>query len=163
MEIGVNKAGGRYAASTSRFGAAVLPDLTSYLAHGVNIDVPNLPIGYDLGDESFVLLPAYKSGTVIHIGTDASVLLGGILSHSNGSPISLQAGEIVNTGNLESPPKILFTNRSGIFRIEGLSPGHYELLMFNGQYQAVPIRIPEDAAGYYDIGALVLTPQASKN
>ncbi len=162
MQVGVNPLGDQYAASTNRFGAAVVPDLTSYLAHGVNIDVPNLPLGYDLGDESFVLLPKYKSGTVIHIGTDATVLLGGVLKLADGSPVGLQAGELVATDNPNWEPKILFTNRSGIFRVEGLSPGSYELRMFNDQSQIVKFRIPEKTAGYYDIGALTLPIQVSQ-
>ncbi len=157
MQIGVNQSGDRYAASSSRISAAVIPDLTSYLAHGVNIDVPNLPLGYDLGDESFVLLPAYKSGTVVHIGTDATVLLGGILERSDGTPISLQAGELFNPDNPDWEPKILFTNRSGIFRIEGLSPGQYKLRMFNNQDRLTKIEIPANTAGYFDIGTLTLT------
>lgn len=162
MQVGVNPSGDSYAASTNRFGSAVIPDLTSYLAHGINIDVPNLPLGYDLGDESFVLLPKFKSGTVIHIGTDATVLLGGVLQQSDGSPISLQAGELVSPNNPEWTPKILFTNRSGIFRVEGLSPGIYELRMFNDQHQSIQVEIPAKHTGYYDIGALILPTRVSQ-
>ncbi len=162
MQVGVNPLGDHYAARTNLFGAAVVPDLTSYLAHSVNIDVPNLPLGYDLGDESFVVLPAYKSGTIIHIGTDATVLLGGVLKRSDGSPIGLQAGELVALDNPEWEPKILFTNRSGIFRVEGLSPGLYELRMFNDQRHSVKFEVPEKSAGYYDIGALILPIQVSQ-
>ncbi len=162
MQVGVNPSGNHYAASTHRFGSAVIPDLTSYLAHGVNIDVPKLPLGYDLGDESFVLLPKFKSGTIIHVGTDATVLLGGVLKRADGSPVSLQAGEIVALDNPKWTPKILFTNRSGIFRVEGLSPGSYELRMFNDQHQSVKVKIPAKTAGYYDIGVLTLPIQVSQ-
>jgi outer membrane usher protein len=51
-------------------------------------------------------------------------------------------------------PVLLFTNRRGRFRVDGLKSGRYELRMFTDPRAVIPFEIPEGQAGFYDLGTL---------
>ncbi|HVR36448.1 MAG TPA: fimbria/pilus outer membrane usher protein, partial [Methylomirabilota bacterium] len=150
--IGVDPVRDSYAARADRFGPAVLPDLRSYLVRNVTIDAPDLPPGYDLGPGVHTIRPTYKSGTVIRVGTGATVLLIGVLETANGVPVTLQAGEIVSLKDPQRAPVQLFTNRDGRFSVEGLKPGEHELRLYADPQPKARFEIPEGKAGIYDIG-----------
>ena len=90
--IGLNPNDGTYQAEIDWMGPAVLPDFGSYELNTVVIEVPDLPFGYDLGDETPTVLPTLTSGAVVVVGTDATVLLGGTLADNLGQPLVLEAG-----------------------------------------------------------------------
>ena len=160
QKIGVDPVRDSYAARVDRLGPAVLPDLNSYLVRNVTIDAPDLPPGYELGPGVQTVRPTYKSGTVIRVGTGATVLLGGVLETAAGAPVSLQAGEIVSLSEPQIPPVEVFTNRRGKFSVEGLKPGAYELHLFAAPTPTVRFEIPKGTAGLYDIGKLRLASAA---
>lgn len=156
-KIGVDPVRDTYAATIDSWGPAVLPNLSSYLVRGVTIDAPELPPGYELGPGAYLVRPTYKSGTVIRVGTGATVLLGGILETAQGAPVSLQAGEIVSLAEpQQQEPLVFFTNRRGKFSLEGLQPGRYEICLFSELPSAVRFDIPKGKGGIYDIGTLRL-------
>ena len=129
--IGINPSGlGGYAAQIDWAGVAVLPDLSAYQISKLRIDAPSLPVGYDLGTTNYAVLPTYKSGTVIKIGTDATVFLRGTLRNAKDEPLSLLSGEIISLSDPNWKPLQLFTNRAGKFALTGLKSGRYELRMY---------------------------------
>jgi outer membrane usher protein len=161
--IGVDPMRDSYAARVDRAGPAVLPDLRSYLVRNVTIDAPDLPPGYDLGPGVHTIRPTYKSGTVIRVGTGATILLSGVLETSSGAPVTLQAGEIVSTEDPQTPPVELFTNRAGKFSVEGLKPGRYEVRLLADRQVKVRFEIPAGKAGLYDLGKLVVSAAQLEN
>lgn len=70
--IGITLSGDSYTARVDRLGSAVVPELQPYKISNIQVDAPNLPLGYDLGPAAYKLLPSYKSGTLIRIGSDGS-------------------------------------------------------------------------------------------
>ena len=156
QDIGVDQVRETYAARTDWLGPAVLPDLASYRVRKVTIDAPDLPLGYELGPSDRTLWPTYKSGTVIRVGTGATVLLSGVLVTAEGALVSLQAGEIFFLGEPKLTPIEVFTNRKGKFMAEGLMPGAFELRMAGDAQVKVGFEIPKGKAGLYDIGRLAL-------
>ncbi len=76
-------------AVANNWGAAVVPDLSAYYSRKMFVDVPNLPLGYDLGESNFTLLPKYRSGMHITVGRGPGVFLDGILLYKTGEPFSL--------------------------------------------------------------------------
>ena len=145
-----------YAARAGFFGPAVLPDLNPYLVRNVTIDAPDLPLGYDLGSGVYTVRPTYKSGTIIRVGSGATVILEGIVTTADGAPAALLEGEIVSTSDAKLKPAALFTNKRGKFNIEGLKPGVHELRLFSDPPNAIRFEIPKDTVGMYDIGTLRL-------
>ncbi|NET07453.1 MAG: fimbrial biogenesis outer membrane usher protein [Symploca sp. SIO2B6] len=154
--IGINPSRDNFLARIDQLGPAVLPSVAPYLVSQVQIEAPDLPIGYDLGQSVFNILPTYSSGTLIQVGTDAKVFLRGVLKFSNGEPVSLLSGQISSLSDPESKPLVLFTNRAGKFATEGLKPGHYQLRLFTENGEVLEFEIPEEAEGIYDIGTLVI-------
>jgi len=153
--IGINPSGSGYTARADNLGSAVVPNLSSsYYVSKLQIEAPDLPLGYDLGPEVYNLLPSYKSGTLIRVGTEATVFVRGILLDTNGKPVPLQAGEVTSLSDPKWKPVILFTNKAGKFALEGFKPGRYELRLFTNQQSPISFEIPSGQAGVYDIGTL---------
>ena len=152
--IGINPSGGGYTARADNLGSAVVPDLSSYYVSSLRIDAPNLPLGYDLGREIYNLLPSYKSGTLISVGTEATVFLRGVLLDANGEPVALQAAEVRSLSDPNWQPVTLFTNKVGKFALEGFKPGRYELRINNNQQNVIRFEVPPKQTGIYDIGPL---------
>jgi outer membrane usher protein len=161
--IGINPSGiGGYAAQIDWAGAAVLPDLSAYQISKLRIDAPSLPVGYDLGSTNYTVLPTYKSGTVIRIGTDATIFLRGTLRNAKDEPLSLQSGEVVSLSDLNWKPLQLFTNKAGKFALTGIKPGRYEIRMYSDPPVVFSINIPEGKTGIYDLGVVRSPSDRSK-
>lgn len=155
QQVGINPNGtGGYIAKTDGLGAAVVPDLQSYQTSTLRIDVPQLPVGYDIGATNYTVLPTYKSGTLIRVGTDATVFLRGILLDPTGTPIALQTGEIASLSDAAWKSKTLFTNKAGRFALLGFKPGRYEIRLYANPKAVIPFDIPAGKTGVFDVGAL---------
>ncbi|MBE9191687.1 fimbrial biogenesis outer membrane usher protein [Gloeocapsopsis crepidinum LEGE 06123] len=155
-KIGINPSGNGYTAQIDRRGAAVVP-IQPYRVSTIRLDAAELPIGYSLGSDSHTVLPSYKSGTLIRVGSNATVILKGVLVDSNNNPVTLQAGEITSLTQQDQQPLQLFTNKTGRFVVEGLQPGKYELTLFSDRPTKIHFEIPQEQIGIYDIGKLKLT------
>lgn len=155
-QIGVNPYDGTYQAQVDGRGPAVIPDLRSYEDNPLVIDVPNLPFGYDVGDTTPDVLPTLDSGTVVVVGTGATVLLAGTMVDSLGKPVALQAGELQRTDKAGAAPVEFFTNRGGKFRVDGVGPGSYDVHLYAKPKLRLHIEIPAGTSGLYDIGKLVV-------
>lgn len=154
QKIGVDPLREGRSAEINRWGPAVVPDLASYQVRNVSIEAPELSPGYELGPGFYSVWPTYKSGTIIEVGTGATVLLAGVVESGAGTPVSLQFGEIVPLSEAEAGRVEFFTNRVGKFSVEGLRPGRYEMHLFTDPPTAVQFEIPKGEAGIYDIGNL---------
>jgi len=87
------------------------------------IDVPNIPLGYEMGLEEYTFIPRYKSAALVTVGTDAKMLLGGTIRAVDGTPVSLQSGQIVSLDDPDWEARLLFTSKKGKFHVEGINPG----------------------------------------
>ena len=160
--VGVNSTGAAYSAVSDFLGNAALSSIQSYTDALANVQVPDAPIGYDLGDTLFLLSLPYRSGAVITIGTDATVYIGGTLEDASGKPIELLAGALTSTdpaGKVHS----FFTDAGGQFQVYGLKPGNYTLSMAGAKWKPKEISIPAGATGLYDVGRITLTLAAGVN
>ncbi len=115
-----------------------------------------MPPGFDAGESSYTVYPGYRSGTVIHLGSDANVMADGTLVFYDGTPVALQAGSIRLLAEPNALPQAFFTNRAGRFRIDKLKPGRYAMQIFSAPGATRLVDIPEGAAGPTSIGVLVL-------
>ncbi|WP_455382920.1 carboxypeptidase regulatory-like domain-containing protein [Salinispira pacifica] len=160
-QLGVNPTGSGYEATSDFLGEAVLADVHSYTDRLATVEVPDSPIGYDLGDTLFLLSLPYRSGTVVRVGTDATVYASGTLVNGAGKPIPLVAGTVTAAGGGESQQ--FFSDASGRFEIYGLRPGEYLLDVSNGRFKEARFTVPQSASGLYEIGNLNLTPSAQED
>ena len=158
--IGVNPVGeGTYQAKMDRLGPALLPSLVPYRAARATVDARQLPVGLNVGAGAFDLAPTYKRGTLVKVGTGATVFLLSTLQTAAGEPVALQAGRVVSLDDPEFVPALVFTNRIGRLAVEGLRPGRYRLELFSAADRPIDFRIPDDAVGPFEIDTLVLPEQ----
>ena len=156
--VGINPRGDRaYVAEADVFGPAVVPDLSSYQIRRVLVDVPDLAIGAELGQDVFDVIPTVRSGTVINIGTSASVLITFKVVDDLGGPVALQAGEISRPGNAAFAPLLVFSDRAGVMTSDGLTAGTYELTLFAFPDLPITFQIGDDAVGIVDLGTFRVT------
>lgn len=152
--IEINRVGDTPAAQTDILGAPMLPDLNAYYQHHVVIDALDLPLGYELGQQVYDVRPSYRSGIVIPVGTGASVLGDGVLVDAAGAPLPLELGTITALDDETRAPVEFFTSRKGRFRVEGLSPGRFQLILANAPENPIVFTIPAGSAGRVDLGLL---------
>jgi len=156
QKIGIDPFEDGYNAESDFLGPAVVPDLTAYEYRTLLVEVPDAPFGYSLGELGPVVQPGFRGGTVVAVGTNATVVLGGTITASDGAPIGLAAGEIRPVGIEGQATTPFFTNRRGKFRVDGLRPGNYAIMLFGRENAARSIEIPQDAEGLLEFGAITM-------
>jgi len=86
-------------------------------------------VSTDLGEGSFRLLPPYRGGYRLTVGSDYMASAVGRLLDSNGKPLSLVSGAAIEEAHREPEPIALFTNSAGRFDITGLAPGQWNIIL----------------------------------
>jgi len=156
--IGVDPVNGHYLAQSDLLGPPVIPNISAYLVRPLLLDVPDVPPGYDLGNDRPAVQPGYRTGTLIPIGTDATVSLDGLLIGPDGQALSLMSGILRPMDAPGRKDLSFFTNRKGRFRVEAVAPGRWELHIHGMEARPVPVEVPADAEGVVHLGETRLVP-----
>lgn len=143
-----------HTASTGALGAATMPSLSSYADRTIAVDAPAAPAGTDIGQGSFKLFPAYRSGYVLEVGSDYNVTALGSMLDVDGQILALVSGKATELARPERPATTVFTNRQGRFGLTGLAPGRWRLEMLDARKSVFEIEIPQDAAGIVRLGEI---------
>lgn len=141
-------------ARTDGLGAATMPSLSSYSDRTVTVDVDGAPAGVDIGQGSYKLFPAYRSGYMLQVGSDYHVTAMGTMLDADGQPVALVAGKAIELAHPDRPPVTVFTNRQGRFGATGLAPGQWRIEMLDGKNSVYVITIPADAEGVVRVGEI---------
>lgn len=144
-DILVDENGGSSTANTGALGTALQSSLSSYSERNLQVTAPDADLGVDLGDGSYRLLPPYRAGYRLTIGSDYMVSVVGRLIGANGEPIGLVAGSAVELVQPDREPVPLFTNAAGRFGATGLAPGRWRITLSNADATKFDIQIPETA------------------
>ena len=142
----INPQGDSFSSRSGWLGPAVANDLTSYSDRAVPYDVPDAPLGYDLGQGAFRVFPPYRAGYRVAVGSDYFVTAVGRLLDSEGQPIPLLAGTAIEAGGQLRRVE-LFTNRDGRFGASGLRPGTWRIELPTRPVSVYTIVIPEGSDG----------------
>lgn len=149
-------ANGRFStANSGALGTALQPSLSSYSERNLLVTAPDAPIGTDLGEGSFRLLPPYRSGYRLTIGSDHMVSVVGRLLGGNGEPIALVAGSAVEEAHPDREPIPLFTNSAGRFGASGLAPGRWRITLADADHTRFALVIPEGTERVLAAGDMV--------
>lgn len=144
-----------YTANSGSLSVATMPSLSSYSERTIPVDVANAPVGVDIGQGSFKVFPAYRSGYVLEVGSDYNVTLVGTMLNSDGQPVTLVAGQATELAHPERPPVTLFTNRQGRFGASGLAPGKWRIQMLDQNKSVYIVTVAKDAVGVVKLGEIV--------
>lgn len=153
---------GHFLGESGVLGGAVDPNLSSYFERVVSYDVPEAPIGYDLGTGNIRTRPPYRSGYLIVAGSEYSVNVTGTLYDADHEPISLLSGTAVELDHLDRAPLTVFTNRVGRFAIQGMRPGRWKIEMAGIKPIVAIIEVPAKAEGLVMMGDVTLTAQTEE-
>lgn len=134
-----------YVADTRPFGTALHPSLNSYSERTITVDAPNAKEATDLGTGTFRVLPHYRSGYLLVVGSQYNMTAIGTLVGAGGKPVSLVSGKITEVGKAEPLSYDMFTNREGRFGIPGLAPGKWLIEMNDDDHTKVEIEIPANS------------------
>lgn len=134
-------------AQTGLFGEITFANLLPYQYREVQLDPTLMDEGRTLKKEKYVLYPTYRSAHLVKLEDKGAVMLRGFLLKDDGSPWSLQVGQVGD--------KFFFTNRSGEFFIEGLEAGIH-LLKLQGHPNHIELTISQEESGIKNIGTLTL-------
>jgi len=142
---------------TDIFGPAVIPVDRQYIDRSYDLEVDNLPTGYDLGAARIDILPGAYAGYVYQVGRADNIIIMGRLIGEDGEPVSYLSGKAVPVGKDEDAQATLFfTNRTGRLVSDAIAPGEYDLFIQGRETPIKRITIPEDQTGLYDIGTIYL-------
>ncbi|MGH6816049.1 MAG: hypothetical protein ACREC6_10110 [Hyphomicrobiaceae bacterium] len=136
------------------FGPALVPDIAAYSSRSVQFDVPDLPLGYDLGAGAFDFFSPYKAGFRLTVGSDYTVSALGTLVDRDDKPIPLLAGIAYEPDKKDGPKVQLFTNRVGRFGAQGLAPGRWIVEMPTEPVTKFVLVVPGGTIGLFNAGTL---------
>ncbi|MBN2790665.1 MAG: hypothetical protein JXR69_10790 [Candidatus Delongbacteria bacterium] len=156
-KVGINRTrDGNYQYSSDRFGPAIFTNLLPYRVQEFNVELPDLPMGYEVNSDGHILLPTYKSGFLIDIEGKAYIFAKGQLVDQENRPIANAVAELVPYGKYDEDYTTIFTNKAGYFYAYGLKPGSYRLFLESEKYEPIIIRIARNTEeGYCKLGTLV--------
>ena len=155
--IGVNPSKSKgYQAKADMFGPAIISAVPNYQSQTICVDTSTLPLGLDIGPSSYKVMPLYKSGFHIKLKRRSFVVISGMLTNTKGTPIELQAGNLIPNEETTLSSLPFFTNRKGKFEIMGIIPGEYTIQLIKEGWEPTALNIPKKAFGLYDAGTITI-------
>ncbi len=109
-----------------------LVGVSSYTPNVIAYNVPDAPLGYDLGLASITVNLPLHGANAITVGSDYNITAVGILVDYAGEPVRLQAARAVRLDEPDAVEVEIFTNRNGRFGGSGLAPGRWEIRTVTG-------------------------------
>ena len=155
LKVEVEPSQGSAQARSGTFGPALHGQVSSYSPRSLTYDVPNASAGLDIGTGSLRVLPPYRAGYVVTVGSDYNVMVVGSLMLAGDEPLALRVGHATEIGG-EGRKVELFTNRQGRFGISGVKAGRWRIEMAGSPPIIYILEIPEAESGVARVG--VLTP-----
>ncbi|MBD2840994.1 fimbria/pilus outer membrane usher protein [Erythrobacter rubeus] len=145
------------AAHSDPFGAAFIPLRAGYSNYAFTVQVDDLEPGYDLGIDRVEVLPPFRAGYRVDIGSEIRATVLARLILPNEERVSLATGTIYTAdGNTEVAR--FFTNRTGRLVVENLEPGTYRIRIDGSSNLSAEITIAEDETGIVQKGEIKLEP-----
>ncbi len=140
-------------ARSGAFGAALYGQVSAYSPRTVIFDAADAPPGFDVGQGSVRLMPPYRAGYLVTVGSDYGVTAIGRLFNDEGEPLVLIAGVAIEQGG-EGRRVEIFTNRQGAFGASGLKAGRWRIEMPGDRPQVYDLIVPETPDGIARAGDL---------
>lgn len=135
------------AANSGVLGTALQSSLGSYNVRTISVAAPDAPLGTDLGSGTFRMLPMYRTGYKLQVGSDYMISMVGRLLGKDGQPIALVAGRAVELKRPDRDGVPLFTNAAGRFGVTGLAPGPWRIILEDPDQTVFDIVINDGDSG----------------
>ncbi len=133
-----------------------MPIQRGYQPDVLQVNIPDLPSGYDVGGGRIDILPGAASGYFWRVGSAASHTLIASLVDGKGAGIPYLAGTLRPISGNEAKPSQFFTNRTGRLVAQKLAPGRYAIVPAGAQVAIAEIEVAGDAEPIVNAGTLVV-------
>ena len=157
LTLGVRSSDKAMNSSNNIFGTVVIPNITSSANNRIQVDIIDLPIGFEPGQSTAIYRPSRGQGAAFKIGTDAFVYAQGRLFYADSEPADLLFGTVSDVNDELSKPQYIFTDQQGTFFIYDLKPGKYLINMDIEGWEEYLLDIKLGMSGLIDLGDLYLT------
>ncbi len=151
-----------YAAGTTLLGTATAPNLISYNERTIAVDAPDIDAEVDLGPGAYRVLPPYRSGYRLWVGTDYPVTVVGRFIDEDGAPLSLVSGTATEVAAPAREPLQVFTNRDGRFGLTGVKPGRWRIEFHTDPVTIYLVDVPAGAMGLASFGDIIPSSTAAR-
>lgn len=142
-----------YYARSGALGPALYGQVSAYSPRTVIYDAAEAPPGFDVGQGALRLMPPYRAGYLVTVGSDYGLTAIGRLLNRDGEPVTLIAGVAIEQGG-EGRRVEIFTNRQGAFGASGLKAGRWRVEMPGEPPLAYDLIVPESPDGIVRAGDL---------
>lgn len=151
----------RYHAWSDALGPPVVNNLNSYHLRHITVDAPFAPAGTSIGSQAYSILPGYRSGLAIPVGSDENAAIIGSIVDKNNNIVPFAVGYTLgNNGDKNN----FFTNGGGRFYVASLRAGSsVELVFTHPVSTTVNISIPENTVGIFRIEKPIVLPYLKNN
>ncbi|GAA0647641.1 fimbrial biogenesis outer membrane usher protein [Brevundimonas lenta] len=140
-------------ARSGAMGPALYGQVTAYSPRSLAYDAPEAPAGFDVGQGAVRILPPYRAGYLVTVGSDYGVTAIGRLLDGQGQPVPLLAGVAIEQGG-EGRRVEVFTNRQGTFGASGLKAGRWRIELSGDNPLAYDLIVPDAPDGVARVGDL---------
>lgn len=147
-----------YMAATGSLGTAIRGNLTSYVDRTITVQAPDAPPTAEIGPGAYRLMPPYRSGYRLVVGSDYSISVTGQLVDAQGAPLMLMVGQAKEANKTGNKTVDIFTNAAGRFGASGLRAGRWKLIFSPEQPTSYELIIPDQGDPVVDAG--ILKPEA---
>jgi outer membrane usher protein len=152
--VGVQPQSQRFQAQEDGLGPAVLPQLAGYYPTHVTAEARRPETDFDPQDGDILVLPTYRSGTLIRLGHPAMLDATIKLTWSDGQPVSCQDGRLTAENGTSTE---FISNHQGVAYFNGLSAGKYRAVISGYPEAEFSINIPQTSARQIDLGEIKLS------
>ena len=157
LTLGVRASDKAMNSSNNIFGTVVIPNITSSANNRIQVDIIDLPSGFEPGQSTTTYRPSRGQGAAFKIGTDALAYAQGRFLYADSEPADLLFGTVSDINDELSKPQYIFTDQHGTFFIYDLKPGKYLIKMDIEGWEEYILDIKPGMSGLLDLGDLYLT------
>jgi outer membrane usher protein len=152
LVLGIRTSDQTVNSSDNIFGTVVIPNLSNSSNNRIQVEIIDLPVGFDPGQSTALFKPSRSQGAAFKIGTNAVVYAQGRLFYADEQPAGLLLGTVTNLSDDTIDPQYIFTDQQGTFFIYDLSPGKYEVKVEVNGWEEYILDIQQGMSGLIDLG-----------
>ncbi len=146
----------RYQAWSDTMGPPVINNLNSYYLRRIIVDAPFAPAGTSIGSQAYSILPGYRSGLSVDVGSDENAALIGSIVDEKGNIVPFAVGYTLGKNGEKDN---FFSNAGGRFYVGSLRAGSsVELVFTHPVSTTVTISIPENTVGIFRLDKPIALP-----
>jgi outer membrane usher protein FimD/PapC len=135
-------------------GSTTIDGLSLYRPYVATVELPASDADKTAVPSSVVLVPVYKSVTVVRVRLASSIVVRGFISDGQGKPRAGLTGDLFDAALSPVPSAGTFTDEAGVFECYGLDIGSYTVKWSDGSVSHFDVPSGAIDGGTVDLGTV---------